>query len=126
LTVTGTTSSDDPRRDPTPRQPRHASDLAAPGRQVLRPDRPAGCSDGNGPPCTVSELRLTDLDGDIALYINGNAVVLLDVRTGEAFTVARPTRGPVNAQIELEGLYASAGDTLTFTPRASLRQRLRR
>jgi hypothetical protein len=111
---------------PLPGSPGTRAIWPLPDARSYGPDRPAGCSDGNGPPCTVSELRLTDLDGDIALYINGNAVVLLDVRTGEAFTVARPTRGPVNAQIELEGLYASAGDTLTFTPRASLQQRLRR
>ena len=72
------------------------------------------------------QLRLTDLDGHIAVYIRGHAVHLLDLTTGRSVIVAQPAATPVNAQLEPDGLYIAAGNTLTFTPRRQVEQRLHR
>ncbi len=92
------------------------------------PDRPVACLEG---PilqfqCTSPQLRLVDLDGNIAVYIRRNAVYLLDLKTGRSIVIAQPTTTPVNAQLEPDGLYISAGNTLTFTPRSQVEQRLHR
>jgi len=73
-----------------------------------------------------AQLRLNDLDGNVAVYTRGNAVYLLDLTTGRSVIVARPTAAPVSAQLEPDGLYIAAGRTLTFTPRSQVEQRLHR
>jgi hypothetical protein len=45
---------------------------------------------------------------------------------GRSTIFARPKTGPVNAQLEPDGLYLAAWDTLTFTPRTQVEQRLHR
>lgn len=88
------------------------------------PDRPVACNDWGR--CQASTLRLTDLDGNIAVFIRGHAVDLLNLTTSRSINFASPTVGPVNAQLEPDGLYISAGNRLAFTPRAAVEKRLKR
>jgi hypothetical protein len=76
--------------------------------------------------CTNPELRLVDLDGDIAVYVLRTAVYLIDLTSGRSVIVARPTAAPVSAQLEPDGLYLAAASTLTFTPRSQVEQRRHR
>ena len=89
------------------------------------PDRPVSCGTET-PPCAGYELRLTDVDGDLAVYVHKNTVVVMDLTTGKTATVARPAKRPVNAQLERDGLYVAAGNTLTFSPRAQVERQLGR
>ena len=68
--------------------------------------------------------RLADLGGNIAVYIRGHAIYLLNLTTGRSIVFARPTASPVSAQLEPDGLYIAAGNTLTFTPRDEVEQQL--
>jgi hypothetical protein len=88
------------------------------------PDRPVACNDWGH--CQTSTLRLTDLDGNIAVFIRSHAVYLLNLTTSHNIIFASPTAGPVNAQLEPDGLYISAGNRLTFTPRTAVEKRLQR
>jgi hypothetical protein len=90
------------------------------------PDRPVTCDDYGTPgACRGPDLRLTDLDGAVAVYVQGRTVHLLDVRTGRSAVAARPPARPVTAQLEPDGLYVAAGSTLTFTPRRDVERSLR-
>jgi hypothetical protein len=97
----------------------------SPGTRTTRKLPPA-ISYGSDRPVAQAELRLSDVDGQIAVYIRHNAVYLLNLATGRSIVFARPTARPVNAQLEPDGLYVAAGRTLTFTPRDQIEQRLRR
>src|SRR5262249_14976435 len=89
---------------PLPRSPGNRTIRPLPESASYGPDRPLSCND-EGSRCAAAELRLTDVDGNIAVYVHGNAVNLLDVVSGKTVTVARPALRPVNAQLEPEGLY---------------------
>ena len=56
----------------------------------------------------------------------GNDVYLLDLRSGRSVVVAQPKATRLDAQLEPDGLYVAARNTLTFTPRAQVEQRFRR
>jgi hypothetical protein len=116
---------------PLPGNPGTRTTRKLPGATSYGADRPVACLEGTlggltGTPCEEAELRLTDLDGHIAVYVRSTAVYLLDLTNGRSVIVARPTAFPVNAQLEPDGLYVAAGNTLTFTPRAEVERRLRR
>ena len=87
-------------------------------------DSPIACEHESG--CSATALRLTDLDGNLALYIFGNDVYLLDLTSGRSVVIAQPKATRVDAQLEPDGLYVAADNTLTFTPRAQVEQRLHR
>lgn len=87
-------------------------------------DRPVACSESPETHCDQADLRLVDLDGHIAVYIDGDAVTLLGLTSGRSRIIARPAGRPVNAQLEPDGLYISAGKTLTFTPRSQVERQL--
>jgi hypothetical protein len=98
-----------------------------PGASGYGPDRPVTCGDYGTPrACLGASLRLTDLDGSVAVFVQGHAVHLLDVRNGRGAVAARPSAGPVTAQLEPDGLYVAAGSTVTFTPRREVERSLRR
>ncbi len=101
----------------TTRQLPHAASYGA--------DRPVACLEGPYPGCDPAiDLRLTDLDGHIAVFVRSTSVYLLDLTTGRSVIIARSGARPVNAQLEPEGLYIASGRTLTFTPRDQVEQRL--
>jgi hypothetical protein len=74
----------------------------------------------------VAADRLTDLDGNIAVYIRGHAIHLLDLTSGRSVVFARTTVEPAGAQLEPDGLYIASWRAIAFTPRAHVEQRLRR
>ena len=76
--------------------------------------------------CSATALRLTDLDGTVAVFVRGNRVSLLDLTSGRNVVVARPKASSVDAQLEPDGLYVAAGKTLTFTPRDQIERQLHR
>jgi probable HAF family extracellular repeat protein len=67
---------------------------------------------------------LADVDGGVAVVVQGRTVRLLHLASGRSAAVAGPAAGPAMAQLEPAGLYVAAGRTLTFTPRSAVRQRL--
>lgn len=75
--------------------------------------------------CALAALRLADLQGDLAVYIDGRDVHVLRVSDGTDVVIRRPAVGPVHAQLESTGLFYSAGRNVFFIPRAELNRRLR-
>jgi hypothetical protein len=75
--------------------------------------------------CALAALRLADLQGDLAVYIDGRDVHVLRVSDGTDVVVRRPAVGPVHAQLESSGLFYSAGRNVFFIPRSELNRRLR-
>lgn len=82
------------------------------------PDSPVACLEGPYGCSRIAALRLTDLDGGLAVYVAADGVHLLDVATGRSARV--PAAGVAGAQLEPDGLYVAAGNKLTFTPRSRL------
>jgi hypothetical protein len=87
-------------------------------------DSPIDCAGDSG--CSATALRLTDLDGNVAVFVRGNRVQLLDLTSGRSVVVARPKASSVDAQLEPDGLYVAADKTLTFTPRDQIERQLHR
>ena len=75
--------------------------------------------------CALAALRLADLHGDLAVYIDGRDVHVLRVTDGTDVVLRRPAVGPVHAQLESKGLFYSAGRNVYFVTRAELNRRLR-
>ena len=75
--------------------------------------------------CALAVLRLADLHGDLAVYIDGRDLHVLRVTDGTDVVVRRPAVGPVHAQLESRGLFYSAGRNVHFMSRAELNRRLR-
>ena len=111
---------------PLPGSPGARTTRTLPKAGSYGPDSPTVCLRYPVECRTRAQLRLTDLDGNIAVYIRGHAIYLLNLPTGRSIVFARPTASPVNAQLEPDGLYLAAGNTLTFTTRAQVEQQLHR
>jgi probable HAF family extracellular repeat protein len=82
----------------------------------------------SAPSTRTLRLRAEDLaglDGNLLAYTQGDSVHLLDLTTGHSALIARPKGGLAGAELAHDGLYISAGNTVTFTPRNQLQQRLR-
>ena len=62
-------------------------------------------------PCALAVLRLADLHGDLAVYIDGRDIHVLRVTDGTDVVLRRPVIGPVHAELESTGLYLQPGRT---------------
>ena len=110
--------------DVIPLTERHArrTTWALPHASSYSSNSPIACEQESG--CPATALRLTDLDGNLAVYIFGNHVHVLDLTSGQSVVVARPKATRIDAQLEPDGLYVAAGNTLTFTRRTQIERRL--
>lgn len=91
--------------------------VPAPTR-TLRLPRARSYGDGfcGRPPCARAELRLEDLHRDLVVYVLGRQIHILRLTDGKDVVVRTPDEGPVEAQIEGNGLSYSAGRAISFLP----------
>jgi hypothetical protein len=75
--------------------------------------------------CTLAELRLADLQGNLVVYIRGRAIHVLRITDESDIVLRRPATGPVHAQLEATGLSYSSGGRVFFIPRSEIDRRLR-
>jgi hypothetical protein len=75
--------------------------------------------------CTLAELRLADLQGNLAVYIHGRAIHVLRWTDLHEVVVRPPATGAVHAELEATGLSYTSGKRISFIPRAELDRRLR-
>jgi hypothetical protein len=75
--------------------------------------------------CTLAELRLADLQGNLAVYIHGRAIHVLRWPDLHDVVLRRPATGPVHAELEATGLSYSSGKRVSFIPRSEIDRRLR-
>jgi hypothetical protein len=68
------------------------------------------------PRCVQAELRLADVYRDLVVYVRGREIHVLRLSDRRDRIVREPATGPVEAQIEGDGLTYSAGRRLTFVP----------
>lgn len=72
------------------------------------------------PRCRMAELRLADFEWPYAVYVRGQAIHVVDVRSGKDLVVRRPTARPVHAQIEVTGLTYSYGNRVSYLGRVKI------
>jgi hypothetical protein len=86
--------------------------------RTLRLPRARSYGDGfcGRPPCTRAELRLEDLHRDLVVYILRRQIHVLRLTDGRDVVVRAPDEGPVEAQLEGNGLSYSAGRSIAFVP----------
>lgn len=78
------------------------------------------------PNCPVAELRLADFDWRYAVYIRGQAIHLLHLRTRKDLVVRRPLEAPVHAQLQPGGLTYSHGNRISYYGRKKIDALFRR
>lgn len=78
------------------------------------------------PRCSLAQLRLADFEWPYAVYVRGQAIHVVDVRSGKDLVVRRPTTGPVHAQMEVTGLTYSYGNRISYVGRFKIDALFRR
>lgn len=91
---------------------------------------PAAASYGDDrcfrPTCPPVELRFADEGGPFVAYLLGRQVRVRNLITGSDAVIRAPRATPVHAQIRPTGLIYSAGNTITYVPRAHVTRLLDR
>lgn len=63
---------------------------------------------------------MADFEWPYAVYVRGQAIHVVDVRSGKDLVVRRPTSGPVHPQIEVTGLTYSHGNRISYVGRLKI------
>jgi hypothetical protein len=75
--------------------------------------------------CSLADLRLSDFQGPLVVYIHGRAIHVLRWTDLADVVVRRPATGPVHAELEVTGLSYTSGRRIFFIPRSEIDRRLR-
>jgi hypothetical protein len=78
------------------------------------------------PRCATTELRVADFEWPYAVYVRGQAIHVVDVRSGKDLVVRRPSASPVHAQMEVTGLTYSHGNRISLLGRSKIEALFRR